>query len=109
MVQSSGRDAGADYKEAFRCRLFGLVSGWERVYCKRVSHTEIAEFIANRLGEKAVHPTQVGRWINGETLPEAYRVQALASYFGATGAFLGHGEGDGPEFKQKRAAGDISA
>ncbi len=109
MAQSHGRDASAEYKEAFRCRLFGLVSAWERVHCKRVSHIEIADFIADQLGEKAVHPTQVGRWINGETVPEAYRIQALASYFGATGAFLGHGEGDPPEFKQRRLAGGTSA
>ena len=92
MAQKPERDAGADYKEKFRCRLFGLVSEWERTHCKRVSHIDIAAFIAGRLSEKAVHPTQIGRWINGDTLPEMYRVQPLAAYFGATGGFLGHGE-----------------
>ena len=105
MAQSDGEDAGAAYKEAFRGRLFDLVSAWERTHRKRVSHIEIAAFIADQLGEEAVHPTQVGRWIKGETLPEMYRVKPLANYFGATGAFLGHAEGEPPDFKEKRVAG----
>ena len=109
MVQLHGRDAGADYKEAFRLRLFSLVSEWERVHRKRVPHKEIAAFIGNQLREKAVHPTQVGRWINGDTLPEMHRVEPLANYFGASGAFLTRGDGEAPEKKEDEAAGGISA
>ncbi len=92
MAQSSGKDAGADYKEAFRLRLFDLVSEWERAHHKRVSHKEIAAFIANQLEEEPVHPTQISRWINGRTLPEMHRIEPLANYFGATGAFLTQGD-----------------
>ena len=99
MAQPSDGNAAAEYKEAFRDRLFDLVSNWERIHHKRVSHREIASFIAEEIGENAIHPTQISRWIKGETLPEMYRVRPLANYFGATGAFLGHGEGEAPELR----------
>lgn len=77
--------------EGFRTRLFLASLAKARELKRNVTHPEIAQGVAEVLGEPAKQPSTVGRWFKG-TLPDLRTTAALASYLGCDPGWLAFGE-----------------
>jgi transcriptional regulator with XRE-family HTH domain len=79
--------------EGFASRLRRAFRALEDRLGRDLTQTELGEMVGKQLREDAISQPSVARWFAG-TLPEHYRMVALAQVLGVDPGWLGYGSGE---------------